>query len=154
MADKKVISNPEPEKKVKTINLEDFYTQDNEANGMWYEPVIDGIPMGMEFLLIGVHSDEGVALMEHYDRKSKEAKKENDPKIRAKKEAEIDAERVASLVKGVRAVEGYELKKGDKKVDFSLPMVRDFLVNAPLVKMDLIGFAIKTANFMNRKKNR
>ncbi len=141
----------ESEKKV--INLEDFYTLENESNGFWHEPVIDGIPMGMQFLVIGVHSDEGVSLMEHYDRLSREIKKEKDPEIRAKKEAENDAERVAALVKGVRAAEGYELKKGDKKVDFSLPMVRDFLLNAPLVKMNLIEFAINTANFMNRKKS-
>lgn len=137
----------------KIINLEDFFTQKNETEGVWHEPVIDGVPMGMEFLMIGIHSDEGVSLMEHYDRLSKELQKEKDPKIRAKKEAENDAERVASLVKGIRAVEGYELQKGGKEINFSIPVVKELLYNAPLVKMDLIEFAIKTANFMNRKKS-
>lgn len=143
----------EKKEEKKIINLEDFFTRKNEADGFWHEPVIEGIPMGMEFLMIGVHSDEGVSLMEHYDRLSKELKKEKDPKIRADKEALNDAERVASLVKGIRAVEGYELQKGNKEISFSIPLVKDFLYNAPLVKMDLIEFAIKTANFMNRKKN-
>lgn len=137
----------------KVINLKDFYTRENEQNGMWFEPVVDE-PLGIEFLVISVSSNEGVALMEHYDREQKEAQKEKDPQIRARKLEEIDAERTAALVKGVRAVDGYELQdENGNKVDFSLPLVKEFFFNAPLVKVSVIKFAIDTANFMNRKKS-
>ena len=143
----------EKTKETVEVNLEDFYTLDNEKNGMWYEPMIEGEPIHMEFLMIGIHSDEGVALMEHYDRLAKELKKETDPAIRAEKEAILDAERVASLVKGIRPADGYSLNIKGKSVDFSQQFIKDFLYNVPLVKMDLIQFTVRTANFMNRKKN-
>jgi hypothetical protein len=136
------------------IDIEDFFTDDNEKNGVWHEPIIDGIPCGLSFLLIGIHSDEAVAKMEHYDRLTKELReKERDPELRAAKEKEIDAERVASLTKGMKTASGKAVRKDGKEIEFSTNLVKELYMHAPLIKMDCIEFAIKTANFMNRKKN-
>ena len=136
------------------IDIEDFYTDDNEKNGLWHEGMVDGEPSGLVFQMIGIHSDEAVAKMEHYDRLTKELReKEKDPEIRAAKEREIDAERVASLTKGLKCADGRGIRKGGKEVDFSIDLVKEIFLHSPLLKMDCIEFSIKTANFMNRKKN-
>lgn len=138
----------------KFIDIEDFYTDDNEKNGVWHEAVTEDGPSGLEFLLIGIHSDEAVAKMEHYDRLVKEVReKEKDPEIRAQKERELDAERVASLTKGIRTSGGEVIRKKGQEIDFSLDFIKEFYLHAPLIKMDNIEFCVRTANFMNRKKN-
>lgn len=134
------------------INLEDFYTEKNEENGVWYEPEIDGKPCGLEFLMIGIHSEEAIANMERYDAQMNELyEKETDKSVISKKEKEIDAERVASITKDVRAAGGKELRKDGKVLEFSLEAIKEFYLNTPVIKLANIEFALKSSNFMNVK---
>lgn len=134
------------------INLEDFYTEKNEEKGVWYEPEIDGKPCGLEFLMIGIHSEEAIANMERYDAQMNELyESEKDKSVIAKKEKEIDAERVASITKGVRASGGKELQKDGKTFEFSLEAIKEFYLNTPVIKLANIEFALKSSNFMNIK---
>ena len=136
-----------------SIDLEDFFTEENEKNGMWHEPVIDGTPCGLEFLIIGIHTDEAAKNMEFYDGLIDEV--QNNKNIseadRDKKLSEIDAARVASSTKGMRAKNGATLRKDGKEVEFSEELVKEFYFNTPIIKMDNIEFALKTSNFMKRK---
>jgi len=138
---------------IKTINIEDFYTEENEKKGVWHEPVIDGEPCGLEFLLIGIHTDEAVKNMEYYDGLVDELQNDKDisEEEREKKLQEIDAERVASLTKGMRAANGAVLQKDGKDVEFSEDLVKEFYLNAPFIKMNNIEFSLKTSNFMKKK---
>ena len=54
----------------KVVNIEDFYTEVNEREGVWHEPIIDNIPCGLEFLLIGIHCEEAVRKMAEIDDKT------------------------------------------------------------------------------------
>lgn len=137
----------------KTIEIEDFYTEDNEKNGVWHEPVIDGEPCGIKFLLIGIHSAEAIKNMEYYDQLIDKLDEITDPEERAIKEKEIDAERVASLTKDVKASDGADILVGGQKVVFDKAFIKKLYMEAPLFKMDNIEFAIKTSNFMKKKGN-
>ena len=130
----------------KTINIEDFYTEENEKNGVWHEPVIDGEPCGVEFLLIGIHSEEAIKNMDKYDEILNNAKEEE----REEMERDIDAARVASLTKGVRGANGEKILVEGKEVEFDFEFIKKLYLNAPLIKMDNIEFAIKTSNFMKK----
>lgn len=137
----------------KVINLEDFYTEKNEEKGVWFEPMIDDKPCGLEFLMLGIHSEEAIANMERYDAQMNELyETEEDKAVIAKKEKEIDAERVASITKGVRAAGGKELQKDGKPFEFSTEAVKEFYLNTPVIKLANIEFALKSSNFMNVKK--
>ena len=85
------------------INLEDFFTTDNEKEGIWYEPKIGGIPCGIEFLVTGRGSDENVANSERYDKDVAGAEDIKDPVERAHKKSVLDANFVATFVKGSRS---------------------------------------------------
>lgn len=128
------------------INIEDFYTEENEKKGVWHEPVIDGEPCGVEFLLIGIHSEEAIKNMDKYDQILEEMSEEE----RKEKEGEIDAERVASLTKGVRGANGEKILVEGNEVKFDFEFIKKLYLNAPLIKMDNIEFAIKTSNFMKK----
>ena len=47
-------------KEKKQINIEDFFTEDNERAGVWFEPKIDGNPCGIEFLVTGASTDDNI----------------------------------------------------------------------------------------------
>ncbi len=137
----------------KTVNIEDFFTDDNEKAGIWFEPKIDGEPCGIEFLVTGAGADDNLIENERYEKAMAEAEDIKDQKERVNKKKEIDAERIAALVKGIRAAnEGEELKFGGKPLEFSVPMIKQLMLKSPLIKLEIVKFATKTANFIKREK--
>ena len=137
----------------KQINIEDFFTEDNERAGVWFEPKIDGNPCGIEFLVTGASTDDNLIENERYEKAMAEAEDIKDQKERVNKKKEIDAERIAALVKGIRAAnEGAELKFGGKPLEFSFPMIKQLMLKSPLIKLEIVKFATKTANFIKREK--
>jgi len=137
----------------KTVNIEDFFTDDNEKAGIWFEPKIDGEPCGIEFLVTGAGADDNLIENERYEKAMAEAEDIKDQKERVNKKKEIDAERIAALVKGIRAAnEGEELKFGGKPLEFSVPMIKQLMLKSPLIKLEIVRFATKTANFIKREK--
>lgn len=134
------------------VNVEDFFTTKNEEDGMWFEPSIEGIPCGIEFLVTGLHAEENVSKMEHFDSLQKDLKKIKDPIERAKEEKKLDAKRVASLVKGIRAAEGCEINFDGKPLEFSIPLIENIFYQSPLIKLAIADYSISVVNFMNRKK--
>jgi hypothetical protein len=137
----------------KTVNIEDFFTDDNEKAGIWFEPKIDGEPCGIEFLVTGAGADDNLIENERYEKAMSEAEDIKDQKERVNKKKEIDAERIAALVKGIRAAnEDEELKFGGKPLEFSVPMIKQLMLKSPLIKLEIVRFATKTANFIKREK--
>lgn len=137
----------------KVINIEDFFTEDNEKTGIWFEPRINGVPCGFEFLVTGKGTDENVAGSERYDKAMAELEDMKDPIAKAKKRKEIDANRVAEFVKGIRAADGNELMFDGKPLEFSVPFIQKLLQKSPLIKVEIAKFAIDTTNFIKREKN-
>lgn len=136
----------------KVINIEDFFTTKNEEEGMWFEPSIEGIPCGIEFLVTGLHAEENVSKMEHFDKLQSDLSKIKDPIERAKERKRLDAKRVASLVKGIRATEDCEINFEGKPLEFSIPLIEELFYQSPLIKLAVADYSLKVVNFMNRKK--
>jgi hypothetical protein len=135
----------------KIVNIEDFYTEVNEREGVWHEPIIDNIPCGLEFLLIGIHCEEAIKKMDELDEKSKaireseESDEQKDIKLR-----ELDALRVAVLTKGIRSADGAELMMDGKPFKFSEENATQLFLNSPDLKMDCVDFVLKSSNFIKR----
>lgn len=137
----------------KTINIEDFFTVDNEKEGVWFEPKINGIPCGIEFLVTGKGTDENIARSERFEKTVAELQDLKDPLERIKKLKQADAERVAEFIKGIRASDGNEVLFGGKPLEYSVPLVQQILLKSPLIKDELTDFASETTNFIKREKN-
>ena len=71
------------------------------------------------------------------------------------KEKEIDANRVAALVKGIRAADGVEVfsQESGKQIEYSVPLIQKLLLKSPLIKAEIVRFSLKTSNFIKREKN-
>lgn len=137
----------------KLINIEDFFTEDNEKEGIWFEPKIKGVPCGIEFLVTGTGTDENVALSERFEKEMAETEDIKDPVERIRKQKELDANRVAQFVKGIRAAENSDVKYAGKPLEYSVPLIQKLLQKSPLIKFAIINFAKDTANFIKREKN-
>jgi len=138
---------------MKKINIEDFFTADNEVSGIWFEPRIKGTPCGLEFLVTGKDTDENIAATERYEKKVAELEDLKDPVEKAKKGKEMDAKRVAEFVKSMRVVEGYEVDFGGKKIEYTPELVQQIFLKSPLIKNEVVKFVMDTANFIKREKN-
>lgn len=137
----------------KKINIEDFFTDDNEKEGIWFEPKIKGVPCGIEFLVTGTGTDENVAGTERYEKEMAETEDIKDPIEKVKKQKEIDANRVAQFVKGIRAAKDSEVQYNGKPLEYSVPLIQKLLFKSPLIKFAIINFAKDTANFIKREKD-
>lgn len=137
----------------KVVNIEDFFTVDNEKNGIWFEPKINGVPCGIEFLVTGTGTDENVANSERFDKAIAETEDIKDPVEKARKRKELDANRVAEFVLGIRSADGNDVLFGGKPLESSVPLIQQILLKSPLIKNEIVRFAVKTENFIRRKKN-
>ena len=43
-----------------TVNVEDFFSEEYESNGEWFQPIVKGKPCGIEFLVTGMGKDENL----------------------------------------------------------------------------------------------
>ena len=141
------------EKEEEVVNLEDFFTLDNEKSGKWFEPKINGSPCGIEFLVTGKNTDENVVNSERYDKAVAEAEDIKDSFERTKKKKELDANRVAEFVIGIRPAEGKKVLFGGRPLEYSVPLVQQILLKSPLIKEEIVRFAVDTVNFIGREKN-
>lgn len=135
------------------INVEDFFTEEYEAKGEWFEPTIDGIPFGIQFLVTGTGTDENVANSERYEKALAALKEMKDPVERVRKQKQLDANRVAEFVIGIKPADGCEADFGGKPIEYSVPFIQELLYKAPLLKYEIIRFASDTTNFIKRKKD-
>ena len=134
------------------INIEDFFSEENEKKGVWFEPKIEGEPCGLEFLVTGAGTDDNIIENERYEKAMAEAEEIKDQKERVQKKKEIDANRIAALIQGVRAADGAELYFNGKPLEYSRPFFQELMLKSPLIKVEIVKFAMKTANFIKREK--
>ena len=142
----------EEEKEKEVINIEDFFTEQHEEEGVWYEPRIKGVLCGFEFLITGTGTDKNVAETEYYQKLLADLEKEKDPIEKAKKKKVLEANRTAQFVKGFRASGGKQIMYKGKPLDYSVPFLQEFLKESPLIRDEIIRFAVDTANFIKREK--
>lgn len=138
---------------MKQINIEDFFTADNEVSGIWYEPKIKGERCGLSFLVTGKDTDENIAASERYEKKLAELEDLKDPVEKAKKAKELDAKRVAEFVKSMKIADGCEVSFGGKQIVYSPELVEQIFLKAPLIKAEIVKFVMDTTNFIKRENN-
>lgn len=137
----------------KVVNLEDWFSEDNEENGVWASPEIEDVEeCPFEFLVTGSNAVKNVADAERYSKKLAELEDIKDLQEKAEKRKDLDANRMADFIAGMRVKEGYQLNYSGKEFAYSKPLVVKLLRKSPLIQAWLFKFVYKTANFINRKK--
>ena len=139
----------------KVFDIENLFTEKNEREGVWFEPVFEDVHCGVEFLLIGINSEEASTAMIHFDELADEIRDSKDEdSVKEQKLRNLEAERVASFVKGIRATDGSELQlAGETVTDSNVKKVaKELFINSPDVKLACVDFVLKSSNFMKIKK--
>ena len=138
---------------LKVINLEDYYSEDNEREGVWASPEDIDVDCPFEFLLTGANDPRNVAYAERYSKKLDELEDIKDLEEKAEKRKDLDAERIADFVQGMRPKTGYKLTVGKEDFVYSKPYIIKFFRKSPLIQNWAFRFVYKTANFIGRKKD-
>ena len=139
----------------KVFNIEDLFTEKNEREGVWFEPVFDDVKCGVEFLLIGINSEEaGIAMAKFDEREDGIRAGNDDDSVKEQKLRELDAERMAALTKGIRTADGSELQYEGKKLDNATlkEVAKELYLNSPDIKLACVDFVLKSSNFMKIKR--
>lgn len=139
----------------KVFDIENLFTEKNEREGVWFEPVFEDVHCGVEFLLIGINSEEASTAMIHFDELADEIRDSKDEdSVKEQKLRDLEAERVASFVKEIRATDGSELQlAGETVTDSNVKKVaKELFINSPDVKLACVDFVLKSSNFMKIKK--
>ena len=139
----------------KVFDIENLFTEKNEREGVWFEPVFDDVKCGVEFLLIGINSEEaGIAMAKFDEREDGIRAGNDDDSVKEQKLRELDAERMAALTKGIRTADGSELQYEGKKLDNATlkEVAKELYLNSPDIKLACVDFVLKSSNFMKIKR--
>lgn len=136
----------------KVIDIADFFTTSREKEGVWYEPKIEDVGIGIEFKILGYSSDQNVISAEVYRKEHEEAEKETDPVKKNNMERDAVCKRIASLVTDIRGKDGNEIRIGGKPLSYSEEVVREILYENIDIRTDLFKATLETPNFQMKKR--
>ncbi|MBQ0112966.1 MAG: hypothetical protein KBT03_07540 [Bacteroidales bacterium] len=121
------------------IDIESFFSRDNEENGIWREVKYTGI----EFKCHGPNSSKAAEADEYFrNEKAKLDENASDNK----KLDELYIKRLAMLVSDVRGKNGKKLTLKGK--DVTKNDIYTILFKSPVIATDLIGFVSRQENFL------
>ena len=133
------------------IDISDFFTTDGEMNGVWYEPVVNGHGIGIEFKILGNSSDQAIVAAEQFEKDSAVAEKETDVLKKTRLEGKALTKRIASMVIDIRGKDGKEITLKGKPLVYSKENVETILDGSKAIKSDIMKAFLDTSNFMTRK---
>ncbi len=134
-----------------TLDIAQFFSRDNENNGAWFEPEINGRKCGFEFLVCGVNSNTASIADEKWNKQKSEVKSIQDPQERAKKDDEIFSERIASFILDIRGKDKKRLVANGREVTKDdIPLI---IYNSPALAVEVSKFAGTLENFLGQEKN-
>ena len=136
----------------KVVDIADFFTTSREKEGIWYEPHVDDVGIGIEFKILGYSSDQNVISAEVYRKEHEAAEAETDPVKKNNMERDAVCKRIASLVTDIRGKNGNEIRIGGKPLVYSEDVVRQILYENIDIRTDLFKATLDTPNFQMKKR--
>lgn len=141
----------EKEIKKEVVDIADFFTTTRSKEGIWYEPKVDGIGIGIEFKIFGPASDKAILALDEYLKEHEKAKSEADEKTAVEIERNALASRAAAVVGGVRAKGGKAIVCNKKDFKGSKDEIRTVMYENEDICVDLITAASRNATFMRKR---
>ena len=138
----------------RTFDLADLiFTKDNENEGVWVEPELFGVKIGVEFKVIGANCDKLITVIEEFNKKYAEVSAIKDTTERAKALDELYVDTAAKRTIGLRCAPDAEVTIEGNPVEYSDAVVRHIFEKSPVCAQFIVLFSRNTENFTNRKKN-
>lgn len=137
--------------KNEVLDIADFFSRENEENGIWYEAKHNGIPTGIEVKVYGPNS-RAVAIADEKFQKERDAVDSiENPEERAIKFDEIVAKRFAGYISDIRGKNGRKLMLADREI--TKADIFMIIHNSPVLALDISRFAMNQENFLGHKEN-
>ncbi|MCK9576211.1 MAG: hypothetical protein M0R51_09830 [Clostridia bacterium] len=135
------------------IEISDFFTSANENEGSWHEPVIFGIPLGLEFKIIGARSIEAEMIGEYQSREMEKISLITSDKERAEANKKLLNEVATKLVVGLRTKNGKVVKLHGVPVTFDKKTILEICEKQPQIPNDILSYSRNGANFIGKKSD-
>lgn len=136
----------------KVINIGQFFSRKNEAEGVWYEPTISGRKCGIEFKVLGAGSNASIVSGEVYNKEIDEASSIKDATIKAQKTEKALCNRLSTLIIGIRASGGGKVLMPNGN-EATKDDAFEILYNSPAIAIAISRFAGDSDNFLGEKKS-
>lgn len=137
------------QKKPEPFELSNLFTRERINSGVWYEPRVESLSLGLRFCITGASSPDNLIAYQDYLFGMNEIKDEKTIASFVSKKTLLDADMAAKLVIDMQTVNGEEIIiNGVKLTDVKDALKKLFEENNALA-VDVIDFATKESNFMN-----
>ncbi|MCQ2086564.1 MAG: hypothetical protein MJZ37_00610 [Bacilli bacterium] len=130
------------------INIADFYSKDNEENGIWYEVKVRGVGTGIEFKLYGPNSSAASVAQDKLQKAKDEVNKIEDVKAKSTATDKMLSEYAAALVCDIRGKDGKKLLNEDG-TEVTMKDVKNILYKSPVIATDIARFESNQNNFLS-----
>ena len=133
------------------IDISDFFTTQKEKEGIWFEPKVKGVGIGIEFKVLGTASDATIIAGEQYEKDSALAENEKDPVKKSHLNRDALVKRISAMVVDIRAKDEGEILIRGKPLTYSRENVEAILMGSRAIRTELLNAFMDSGNFMTRK---
>lgn len=133
------------------VDIADFFTTENEKEGVWYEPVINGKGIGIEFKILGNSCDAAIRASEEYEKAIAASEKESDIVKRARLNSEAMAKRIEVMVTDIRGKDGKEILIKGQPLTYTKENVMMILNESKAIKSEILNAFTASETFMTKK---
>jgi len=137
----------------KTVEISDFFTTENETNGTWYEPVIFGVPFGLEFKVIGARSVEAEVIGELRNKEMERISLITNEKERAEKNKNLLNEMASKLVSGLRPARGLTVTLHGNPITYDKAVIKEIFEKQQIIPQLILAYSSNGANFIGKKSD-
>ena len=137
---------------VKTIDITTFFSKKNEDNGIWYEPKVNGVPVGFEVKVYGPNSSAATVARDTANKAEDEANKIADAKTKSDTLDKIIAQLATDLVSDIRGKDGNKIVD-DKGEAITKDDIYNIMFNSPVLATDITRFQRNQNNFLSPKSS-
>lgn len=131
------------------INISDFFSKDNEENGIWYEVKVRGVNSGIEFKIYGPNSTAAAVAQDGYNKAKDEINKIEDVTAKSKALDKALAEYAAALCCDIRSKDPEKKLTNKDGSEVTKADIKDILFNAPVLASDIARFETNQNNFLS-----
>lgn len=136
--------------KKEVIEITDFFTTSREKEGVWIEPEINGVGLGIEFKVVGQSSPKFVEAVNKYIAAHNKVLEESSVQLAYEKEIAAQVDRVTGIVIDLRAKSGVKLENGGEPIVYSKETVREIMYEISAIRDDIWEKATRSYSFMKK----
>jgi len=133
-----------------SIDISQFFSLQNEEDGVWFEAKAGSVPTGIEFLVYGPNSKKAWESNNNYQKALDALDDEADEEYKREESNALLIEAVASRCGDIRGKNGKKIMMGDREVNKN--DIKSILSQSPLLATSILKFCQKSDGFLEKRK--